>query len=206
MVRWVYENATNAKGVDEVCVATDDQRIFDAVKSFGGNVLMTSSKCVSGTDRVAEVSQKISADYYINIQGDEPLLESSHLESALNVVVQKGFDIGTLMAPINAEELTSVSTVKVVTDLSGKALYFSRAALKGAKKHIGVYVYSHSLLNQFCNLPVSYLEEKESLEQLRAIENGYSIGAAFVNTQAFGVDTPEDLKKVILKFDELEIK
>ncbi|MBC7691065.1 MAG: 3-deoxy-manno-octulosonate cytidylyltransferase [Methylotenera sp.] len=210
MIQWVYERTSRAHGLSRVVVATDDQRVFDVVARFGGQVLMTSDQHESGTDRVAEVAEQIEADIYVNVQGDEPLIQPVVIEKAVELVSSGKFQMATVMSPLRQkEELSNPSVVKVVADHQGRALYFSRfpipysrGTLPGpgesfaCRRHIGLYVYSRETLLQLRSLPSSPLEQGEMLEQLRALEAGIAIGIAEVNFTSIGVDTPEDLVKV----------
>lgn len=209
MIQWVYERASEAKHVHSVLVATDDQRIFDAVESFGGKVVMTDSSLPSGTDRVAATAAVSPADIYVNVQGDEPMIRGDIIDAAVELVSSGRFRMGTLMTPLRSEEdLKSLTVVKVITDRGGKALYFSRFPIPysrenppapagyAPKRHIGLYVYDHDTLMKLSSLAPTALERGESLEQLRALENGIEIGVAEVEYETIGVDTPEDLEKV----------
>jgi 3-deoxy-D-manno-octulosonate cytidylyltransferase len=198
------------RGVDEVVVATDDARIEKAVLKFGGQVRITSSELVSGTDRVAAVADQSPADIYVNVQGDEPMIDPRAVERALELVRSKRFGMGTAMTRLKSdEELRDPSVVKVVADRNGRAIYFSRFAIpysRGEKptnltqsvsmRHVGIYVYDHATLMRFRSLPPAPLEQAEMLEQLRALADGIPIGIAEVEFTSIGVDTPEDLEKV----------
>ena len=214
MIQWVYERARRAKGIADVVVATDDERIFKAVEGFGGRALMTSSDCVSGTDRVAEVANQIPADVYVNVQGDEPLMDPRAIEQAAEMVTSGRFVMATIMTPIqDPSDLENRAVVKVLADITGRSIYFSRlpipygrlrhdeisSEISGGiicRRHVGLYAYTRETLLKIQALPVSPLERAESLEQLRAIENGISIGIAEVDFISIGVDTPEELEKV----------
>lgn len=210
MVQWVYERASLAKGVFKTVVATDDDRISDAVRNFGGEVVMTSPEIQSGTDRVRAVAEQISADIYVNVQGDEPLIDALAIEAAIDLVSSGKFLMSTVMTPLKElEELTNPSVVKVLADRQGRALYFSRLPIPYSRgeiptdvtqfvcqRHIGLYVFKRELLERWPNLPPSRLEKGEILEQLRALEDGISIGIVQVGMTSIGVDTPEDLEKV----------
>jgi 3-deoxy-manno-octulosonate cytidylyltransferase (CMP-KDO synthetase) len=210
MIQWVYERAKQVQNAHAVIVATDDERILKAVQAFGGEARMTSSSLASGTDRVAAIAQEVSADVYVNVQGDEPMIDPRSIEKAMDLVVSGRYPMGTVMTPLRSpEELSNPAVVKVVTDLEGRALYFSRfpipysrqsaPALGGrfaSQRHVGLYVYNRETLLKLTGLPVSSLEVAESLEQLRALENGIPIGVAEVESLSIGVDTPEELEKV----------
>lgn len=210
MIQWVYESTCKARGVDEVWIATDDQRILDSVSSFGGKALMTSSTLASGTDRVAAVADQIPGDVYINVQGDEPLIEPKTIEAALKLVTQGSFQMSSAMTRLKSkQELENLSVVKALVDRNGKAIYFSRYPIPYSRnpapqtlsdwacfRHLGLYCYRRETLMQIRKLEPSKIEVGESLEQLRAMENGISIGLALVESVSVGVDTPEDLEMV----------
>lgn len=206
MVQHVYERVMQVPGLSGVWVATDDQRIFDVVKSFGGHVLMTSPDHPSGTDRLAEVQKQVSADVYLNVQGDEPLISPSHLEAlvqAMRAAPEVG--MGSLCHPIGAHEAGSPNTVKVVVNQLGDALYFSRSKIPFVRdaeasatylKHVGVYAYRSDVLARFGALPHSKLETAESLEQLRLLDAGVRIRMVQVDHASPGVDSPACLERV----------
>jgi len=217
MIQRVYEQAN--KILTEVCVATDDTRIQDAVKEFGGNVVMTSSNHTSGTDRCAEAvtlyekNKNIKVDIIINIQGDEPFIEPIQISQLINTF-NKETEIATLIKKINSVDiLEDTNKVKVVIDNKNNALYFSRSIIpyirntqkkEWLKKHdfyhhIGMYGYKRNVLMNICKLNKSPLEVSESLEQLRWLENGYKITTAITNIESMGIDTPNDLEKVLNK-------
>jgi 3-deoxy-manno-octulosonate cytidylyltransferase (CMP-KDO synthetase) len=210
MIQWVYERSKAARSLDRLVVATDDQRIIDAVRKFGGEALLTSDQIRSGTDRVAAVADQIEAEIYVNIQGDEPLIEPKAIDTAVELVSSGRFPLGTVMTPLRTKaELAEPSVVKVIADRNSRALYFSRFPIPysrgeipsdGGKfacyRHVGLYVYSRETLMRFRELEASPLEKAEVLEQLRAMENGIPIGIAEVDFTSIGVDTPEDLEQV----------
>lgn len=206
MISRVYARAKAARALADVVVATDDERIFRHVRDFGGNVVYTDAKHTSGTDRVAEVAEKAADfDVIINIQGDEPLLDPAQLDELCNVFVEKPeVNIATFRKQIERlEEIENPNVVKVVTDAQGYALYFSRAAVPFARtgapdyyKHIGLYAFRRETLLQVARLRTSALEEAESLEQLRWLENGYRIFTLETQTETLAVDTPEDVAAV----------
>jgi len=204
MVQHVYEKALLAEGVDDVVVATDDQRIVDAVNKFNGKVVMTSSSHISGTDRIVEVMKTFPSDIYINLQGDEPLVRHQDISKLAALMKKNHIPVGTLYHIIDANEALNPNTVKVVLDNNGQALYFSRSAVpysrknEGVKyyKHIGVYAYTSEVLNIYTNLQPSMLETAESLEQLRLLSSGIRIHGIEVDKTGPGVDTPECLEKV----------
>ncbi len=209
MVWRVYEQASQARGIDEVWVATDDQGVVDAVEGLGGKALMTSAECASGTDRVAEAAEKIPADIYVNIQGDEPMIPPALIELTIAPMLEDpSVDVATAATPIGvAEEIFDPSNVKTVLDENGFAMYFSRAPIPyhrdewrqrtfaGGKclKHIGIYAYRREFLFKFTRLPHTGLEQVEKLEQLRALGHGYKIKVSVTELNSLGVDTPKDL-------------
>ncbi len=216
MIQHVYERVAQAPGVDRVVVATDDDRILEVVRGFGGDVLLTSPCCPSGTDRVAEVAKVLDARAFINVQGDEPLIHPQAV-SLVAQALKEGEEMVTLKTPIESqEELKSPHVVKVVTDGEGYALYFSRAPipyprggwgnvdLKGYFKHVGVYGYTRETLLNLASWPPSFLETLEGLEQLRALERGIKIRVLETGYRAIGVDVPQDVARVeaILKGEE----
>ncbi len=209
MIQHVFERSCEAKGIDNVVVATDDDRIFDAVKSFGGEVLMTSADHATGTDRLAEVAAGLDSDLIVNVQGDEPLIYPSMIESAVDALKDAPLaSMSTLKYRIRDEDdINSPSVVKVVVDRDDFALYFSRHAIPfnrdGAKgsdipvyyKHVGLYVYRRDFLMKFAGMDSTPLENAEKLEQLRALENGYRIKVVTTEYDTIGVDEPKDLIK-----------
>jgi 3-deoxy-manno-octulosonate cytidylyltransferase (CMP-KDO synthetase) len=206
MIQWVYEKACQVPSANRVVVATDDSRIVDAVKTFGGEVVMTSPSHPSGTDRLVEVMQQVDADVYINLQGDEPLVRPGDVERlAQGMLADEAIGVGTLYHGIDAEEAQNPNTVKLVLGQDAMALYFSRAPIPyardheqhpGFKKHVGVYAYRRAVLEQYAQLPDSQLEKTEQLEQLRLLSAGVRIRAFEVKPTGPGVDTPECLEKV----------
>ncbi|TKC06027.1 3-deoxy-manno-octulosonate cytidylyltransferase [Pedobacter frigoris] len=212
MIQRVYEQAKKAHGLTEVIVATDDDRIADEVKNFGGNFIITSDAHLSGTDRCAEVIAAISGfDAVINIQGDEPYIDPLQIELLISCFRNKDVKLATLIKKITTEEdLFNVNIPKVVVNASQQAIYFSRQTIpyiRGTEagqwmdkrqfyKHIGIYGYTCSALLEITKLPPSSLETAESLEQLRWIENGYSIQTKITDIETISIDTPEDLNKI----------
>jgi len=213
MVQWVYERATQAELLSEVIVATDDQRIFDAVKKFDGRAVMTRADHPSGSDRIAEVAAKSDADIIVNIQGDEPLIEPAAIDLGVKILFDHpAAQVGTLVRPIrDAADLRNPNIVKVALAQDHTALYFSRSAIpfcRGAQteaewlqqhtyfKHIGLYIFRRDMLLQFVKWPPGVLERVESLEQLRLLEHGVKIHVAVTEYEARSVDTPEDLEKL----------
>lgn len=206
LIQRVWEVVARIHGLDEIIVATDDDRIAKAVQEFGGKVMMTSPDCQSGSDRVREVAQTVEADVYVNVQGDEPLLEPAAIEQLLDVFAQDAsVRVATLCSPISREEAQSPNQVKVVRDHAGNALYFSRAPLPFVRVanetvdylgHIGIYAYRREALCAFASLPASPLEQAEKLEQLRFLQAGIPIRVLEAPRMGVGVDTQEDLNRV----------
>jgi len=200
MIEHVYRRASAASRVHAVIVATDDERIASAVRSFGGVAIMTRADHVSGTDRIAEVVSRLPCGIVVNLQGDEPLIEPQTIDAAVEPLLNdRSIGMSTISRPFkNREEFESRHVVKVVTNDSGDALYFSRAPLAGASAHIGLYVYRREMLLKLASAPANRLELEESLEQLRALANGIRIRVVETTHVAAGVDTPEDLERVRL--------
>ncbi len=205
LIEHVYARTSMCSSLDDVIVATDDRRILEAVEGFGGKAVMTSPDHRSGSDRLGEAIKDLDADIIVNVQGDEPLLESSVIEAVLGPMnATDPPDIATVAAPLTLQEdYLNPDVVKVVTDTNGRAVYFSRSSIPhgwapGMKglRHIGIYAYLRESLLRFVSLPESYLESVEKLEQLRAIENGMRIDVVRVEDfTGIGVDRPEDLEK-----------
>jgi 3-deoxy-manno-octulosonate cytidylyltransferase (CMP-KDO synthetase) len=208
MIQRVYEQTARASGVDRVLVATDDERIRNAVRQFGGEVVMTSPKHRTGTDRIAEVARGLDAKIVVNVQGDLPLLDPEMIDVAVTPLVEDdGVPMSTLQTPIrDEEELRNPNVVKVVSDRDGFALYFSRSpipfwrdeqprGLTLAQRHIGLYVYQRDFLTAFARLAPTPLEEAEKLEQLRALEWGFRIKVCEVPEASIEVDTMQDLER-----------
>jgi 3-deoxy-manno-octulosonate cytidylyltransferase (CMP-KDO synthetase) len=214
------ERASRARLVGRVIVATDDQRVAAAVLSLGGEARLTSETAASGTDRVAEVAALLDAELIVNVQGDEPLIEPSTIDAAIQPLIEdSNIHISTTSEPITSvDDVFNPAVVKVVTDSRGFALYFSRspiphirpssgrtlqelliaetALLSCYRKHSGLYAYRSSFLRQFAQMEPSMLERLEALEQLRALENGYEILVVKVDHRSIGVDTPQDYELV----------
>jgi 3-deoxy-manno-octulosonate cytidylyltransferase (CMP-KDO synthetase) len=205
LVGVVYEAVRSSPLLAEVRIATDSEEIMAVCRKHGWNAQMTSSTHRSGTERVHEVSGREPAEVYINVQGDEPLTHPEHIASLLQVMENPAAQVGTLMTPAAAVDIANPNAVKVVTDLSGRALYFSRATIPfdrdGARpayfKHLGLYAYRKTALDRFVKLPESTLERSERLEQLRFVENGIAIYVGETPHDSVGVDTEEDLQRVI---------
>jgi 3-deoxy-manno-octulosonate cytidylyltransferase (CMP-KDO synthetase) len=205
MLQHVYERSCRSRSLAQVIIATDDERIFFEAQGFGAPVTMTRADHPSGTDRVAEIASMEQADLVVNIQGDEPLIQAAAIDAAVyGLLEHPDAPMGTLKKRIEDEsELRDPNVVKVVTDQSGNALYFSRATLPCSRdpgvvhfKHIGLYVYRREFLVRYSSLPVGPLEKAERLEQLRALENGYPIRVVETDYDSLGVDTPQDLERV----------
>lgn len=214
MIQRVYEQATQSSALNDLIVATDHQEIYDHVKKFGGAVCMTKADHISGTDRCHEalLLQRKKYDYVINIQGDEPFIQPDQID-LLAGKLDGITEIATLVKSIETEEqLFSPHVVKVVLTTMMEALYFSRSPIPHIRnipekdwlskhrfyKHIGMYAYRSNVLERLTRLSVSSLERAESLEQLRWLENGFKISVAETNTETMGIDTPEDLQRVLL--------
>lgn len=213
MIRRVYEQAMLAKKLAHVVVATDDQRIADEILSFRGNVVMTSDQHRSGTDRCAEVAAKLEGtwDALINIQGDEPFIQPEQIDLLASLFEDNTVAIGTLVKKLtDHSDLDNANTIKVVLDRNSNGIYFSRSPIphiRGVEKinwlekhffykHIGIYGYRTDVLQKLTALEPGKLEIAESLEQLRWIENGYSIRTAFTTLETISIDVPEDIDKL----------
>jgi 3-deoxy-manno-octulosonate cytidylyltransferase (CMP-KDO synthetase) len=216
----VVNRAKAARLVDRVIVATDDERICAAVRSYGGEAQMTSAEAQSGTDRIAEVAAGLDYELIVNVQGDEPLIEPATIDAAIEPLLEDGeIQISTTSEPITSlADILNPGVVKVVTDKDGFALYFSRSPIpyirSGAgetlaqflqnepslfthyRKHSGLYAYRNEFLQKFAQMPPSSLERLESLEQLRALENGFRIRVVKVAHRSTGVDTEQDYQEV----------
>jgi len=225
MIQYVYEGVHQSKLIDEVIIATDDQRILEAVKAFGGKAVMTSPSHFTGTDRVAEVARNIRSEIIVNVQGDEPLINGNFIDKAIRpLLTNDDLQMSTLMTRIEeVRDWLNPHIVKVVVDQKNLALYFSRSPIpfprdlqigrlesnpfgtnrplpKRVFKHVGVYVFRRKFLLHFTKMKPTPLEKLEKLEQLRALENGYPIKVILVSYEPLSVDTPEDLQKVITHF------
>ena len=205
VIQWVYEKAQQSKLTDTVIVATDDERIYNCVKNFGGTAEMTSVNHKCGSDRIMEVvSRHPEISYICNLQGDEPLIEPESIDAVIkNVQEDNNADISTLIREISSEEANNPNLVKCVTDKNGFALYFSRSKIPYERNaasapfygHLGIYGYKRNALEAMTSLPQTPLEKTESLEQLRALENGMRIKTSVVNFVPVGIDTKDDLEK-----------
>jgi 3-deoxy-manno-octulosonate cytidylyltransferase (CMP-KDO synthetase) len=208
MIEHVYRRASECRNVDAVIVATDDERIADVVRQFGGDVRLTSAKHPTGTDRLAEIAAQLDCDLIVNVQGDEPLIDPAAIDATIEPFRD---DASLSMASAclrfaNADDAADPNVVKVVTDRRGSALYFSRSRIPfprgpqdpgaGPYKHIGLYVYRREFLLHVASLTPTPLERSESLEQLRVLEHGFAIHMVEISHDSIGVDTPEDLERV----------
>lgn len=228
MIQHVYERAARCPAVERVLVATDDERILQVVQRFGGEAMMTSPDHTSGSERMAEVAGRIDADLFVNIQGDEPLIDVATIEAAVNALRTEARAVVATpkIALHDIEAALSPHVVKVTTDQQDYALYFSRwpipfhqvagsdfatyadylrahpALVSRCYKHIGLYVFRADFLRRFAQLPATPLEKAERLEQLRILEHGYTIKVVEVNTDSIGVDTEEDLQRIRQMLEE----
>lgn len=205
MIVRVYEAAKQSPLLQDVIIATDSEEVLQLAEAHGWKAQMTSDKHRSGTDRVYEVAQRVAADVYVNIQGDEPLARPEHLDALLKPMQDPKVLVSTIKTPCPPQDIDNPNAVKVVTDPNGRALYFSRSTIPFDRdktgsvryfKHLGFYAYRRAALDRFCNLPESKLEAAERLEQLRFLENGIDIYVAETPFNTVGVDTEEDLRKV----------
>lgn len=203
MLEHVYERASMARYLGPIVIATDDRRIYEAARAFGGRAQLTRDDHVSGTDRVAEIASAFDdVDLVVNIQGDEPLIDPEAIDAAiLPLLEESAIPMGTLKKRIeDPREVADPNVVKVVTDRFENAVYFSRSTIPHGSpapfKHIGLYVYRRNFLLKYSDLPVGPLERAERLEQLRALENGFKIRVVETDYESFGVDTPADLQRV----------
>jgi 3-deoxy-manno-octulosonate cytidylyltransferase (CMP-KDO synthetase) len=208
MVQHVYERASMSRYITRVLVATDDPRIADVVRKFGGEVRITRSDHPTGTDRLSEVASAESARLYVNIQGDEPLIDPEAIDAAiLTLDGDESVAMSTLKKKIaDVSDIANPNVVKVVCTWNGDALYFSRSPIPYHRssssdpgsyfKHVGLYVYRRDFLLQYPDLDIGPLERAECLEQLRALENGYRIRVQETDYESLGVDTPEDLERI----------
>jgi len=210
LIRWVYERASAARKVRETFVATDDRRIFDAVHAFGGKAIMTTGQYQSGTDRIADALRNIPCDAVVNLQGDEPLMHPETIDQTIGVLEKDpSCPVASAMVKITEEkDYLSPSVVKLACASDGRVLYFSRSPIPSRArvgtqpefsgffgfKHLGLYVYRREALLAFPALPPSFLEKIEQLEQLRFLENGYTIKIVETRHDSIGIDTPEDLE------------
>ncbi len=222
MIQRVYEQALKSLKLNEVVVATDDERILMHVTDFGGRALLTSSDHQSGTDRCAEAAEKLPGfEVIINIQGDEPYIDSRQIDLLAACFADNETVLATLIKKIEStEELNNPNSPKVIVNKNSEAIYFSRTPipyLRGKEnqnwlnehtfyKHIGIYGYRADTLKTITRLPVSLLEKAESLEQLRWIENGYKIKAALTDIETKAIDTPQDLENILKNYDGQDLR
>jgi 3-deoxy-manno-octulosonate cytidylyltransferase (CMP-KDO synthetase) len=216
MIQWCYENTSRCKELSDVLVATDDARIVDAVKAFGGRAVMTSPNHPTGTDRIAEAAGFVpDADLILNVQGDEPLMSPEVLSELIQKMRQSHAEMGTVAVPFSCTDRDpqDPNAVKVVLDANGNALYFSRSLIPYPRQggtpvapllHWGLYAYRRDFLYSFVKWPKGRLEECEKLEQLRALENGAKISVIVTDRQSAGVDVPEDIAHVEKLIAEME--
>lgn len=210
VIQRVYEQVASV--LDDACVATDDERIFDCVKNFGGKVVMTRTDHKSGTDRIEEAIEKIGGDYdvIVNIQGDEPFIQKSQIETVCRCFDDEKAQIATLGKPFtDMDAVANPNSPKIVIDNNSFAMYFSRSIIPFVRgkeqaewlqhypflKHLGIYAYRRDVLRQITQLPQSSLEIAESLEQLRWLQNGFKIKVGLTDVETVGIDTPDDLKR-----------
>ncbi len=209
MIQWVYERVSSIQKISQTYVATDDERIAECVQQFAGEAIMTSAKHESGSDRLAECTEILKLnedDIILNIQGDEPLIQEIMVQELISTISDQDVYMGTLKERItNVDDIENPNIVKVITDVNNNAIYFSRYPVpydrSGLKdlvyyRHVGVYAYRVFFLKRFTQLPKSYLEITESLEQLRVLENGYKIRVLETQCSSIGVDTVEQIKLV----------
>ena len=218
VIQRVYEQVVGVLG--EAYVATDDERIFKAVESFGGKAVMTRTDHQSGTDRIEEAVSKLQtdADVIINVQGDEPFIQKSQLETVKHLFDDPNVQIGTLGKPFESmEAVDNANSPKIVCDVNGYAMYFSRSVIPHIRnkehgdwlqhfpflKHIGLYAYRREVLAEITKLPQSSLELAESLEQLRWLQNGYRIRVGLTDVETVGIDTPEDLQRAEVLLNQI---
>ena len=210
LVQHVWERAKQCKRLSEVIIACDEPKVLERCKAFGANAVLTSKDHPSGSDRIAEATSRSDADIIVNIQADEPLIDPKLIDDL--VLALENDEACVVATPIkrlaNGEDFNNPNIVKVVVDVHGHALYFSRAAIPFKRdgkpsdysryfRHVGLYAYRRDFLFTYCQWPKSFLEQEESLEQLRVLEAGYKIKCVETDVEAVGVDTPEDVQKVI---------
>jgi 3-deoxy-manno-octulosonate cytidylyltransferase (CMP-KDO synthetase) len=204
LLQWTWEQAIKASSCQEIIIACDSQEIYDLARSFGARAIMTSPEHNSGTERISEVAKSVSSDIIVNIQADEPLMPPEIIEGLVELMQQKqNIVMATAKKEISRQQALDPNLVKVISDQSGFAIYFSRFAIPFLRddndngtpyyKHIGIYAYRSSFLANYGSLPPSYLEQAEKLEQLRVLQAGYRIATLEVQADSWGVDTRQDL-------------
>lgn len=214
IIQYVYENVSKSRLIDDIIVATDDQKVVDAVESFGGRAILTPSELKSGSDRIAYVAKDLqNTEIIVNVQGDEPLISFEMIDSTISLLIDdENILVGTpIKRIVNTEDLINPNVVKVVIDNFGNAIYFSRSPIPYFRvskelnewvktgnyfKHIGIYVFQREFLMKFSKMEESKLEKLEKLEQLRIIENGYKIRTTITEYENFSIDTIEDFEKI----------
>jgi 3-deoxy-manno-octulosonate cytidylyltransferase (CMP-KDO synthetase) len=204
LVGWVYEAVRSSPLLSDVIIATDSEEILETCRKHGWKAQVTASSHRSGTERVHELSNSITADVYVNVQGDEPLVRPEQIAVLLDVMKDTAVPVGSVKTPCPPEDMNNPNVVKVVAAPDGRALYFSRSTIPFDRdgtepryfKHLGLYAYRRSALDQFVSRPESALEKSERLEQLRFLENGISIYVGETPHDSVGVDTEEDLQRV----------
>ena len=211
LVQHTYERVLCARTVDQALIATDDQRVMDACEEFGGACVMTSTAHQSGTDRIAEATADINVDIVVNLQADEPEIDPAYIDQVAGLLMNHpDASMATLLAPFEtAEDVANPNIVKCITDTTGRAIYFSRSVIPynrdtagvgetcDYKRHLGIYAYRKDFLMKFTSLEPSFLEQREKLEQLRAIENGFDILVGKVEHFCDGIDTPEQYAEFV---------
>ena len=211
LVQHTYERALCAQSVDQALIATDDQRVMDACKEFGGACVMTSATHQSGTDRIAEAVADMDVDIVVNLQADEPEIDPAYIDQVVGLLIDApDASMATLLAPFEtAADVANPNIVKCITDMKGRAIYFSRSVIPYDRqtggvgdagnymRHLGIYAYRKDFLMKYTSLEPSFLEQAEKLEQLRAIENGYTILTGMVNKAWDGVDTEEQYQAFV---------
>ena len=207
LIQWVFENAMRSQLKDDIYIATDDERSMERAQSFGADVIMTSKECSSGTERIYEAIREKEAELIVNVQADEPFIRYDMIDTLFSEMSKKRLYMTTLCCNLkDIEEFDDPHTVKVVIDKKGYALYFSRSPIPYFRdgsylekrivyKHIGIYGYTKTFLKRYISMEKGFLEEAESLEQLRVLENGYKIRVFITDYDGFGIDTKDDLIK-----------
>ncbi|MDY7009570.1 MAG: 3-deoxy-manno-octulosonate cytidylyltransferase [Planctomycetota bacterium] len=212
LIQHVVETVSLAERIDAVYVATDDERIIHAVADFGGCAIMTSGGHISGTDRLAEAADKLDlddGDIIVNVQGDEPEMSPGHIDRLVSLLIDSDCPMATLAAPLSRADAEKPDNVKVVLSSDGSAMYFSRAKIPydrggGGKYllHLGIYAYRKEFLLKFAAMPPTSAEQTEKLEQLRALESGYRIAVAVVESAGPGIDTPDDYAAFVARMKD----